>query len=385
MKYLTLDPFEEVLADVRKGKPIVMVDDDDRENEGDLMVAAEKVSAENINFMFTEGKGLVCISLTLEQLEQIGMPLQTHNNSSPFGTNFGVSFDLKAVAKLGVTAASRAATIQAAISAAAKPSDFLSPGHVFPVGAVSGGVLKRRGQTEGSVDISRIAGLHPSGVICEIMDAQGQMLRGKQLQEYCRTHNLKITSVEEIVQYRINNELSIRKVREIHLPESSGFFRSEALEKLITSRPEISSKIFVYVDDLTDREHFALVVGEPKDGASVRVHFEDLLTDVFDSMWDDQTESKPSLLGKLDKALERIYSEGAGVLIYLRHEPGESGLAAQVLSLGDPMIARELESKRDYRPAAHILVQLGLKRVALLGASKFKKEALKNHGLEVVE
>jgi 3,4-dihydroxy 2-butanone 4-phosphate synthase/GTP cyclohydrolase II len=385
MKFLTLDPFEDVLQDIRDGKPIVMVDDDDRENEGDLMIAAEKVTAENINFMFVEGKGLVCISLTSDQLEAIGMPLQTTNNSSPFGTNFGVSFDLKSVAKQGVSASSRAATIQAAIAKGASPTDFLSPGHVFPVAAVSGGVLKRRGQTEGSVDISRIAGLHPSGVICEIMDAEGRMIRGEDLQEYCRKHDLKITSVEEIVQYRIKNELSIRKVREIPLTDGLGFFRTKLLEELIQSHPEVCSKVCVYVDDLTDREHFALVVGEPKEGALVRVHFEDLLSDVFDAFWDSSSDVTPSSLGKLDRGLENIYSAGAGVLVYLRHEPGESGLAAQVNSLGNAALASELESKRDYRPAAHILAQLGLVRVSLLGASKFKKEALKNHGLELIE
>jgi 3,4-dihydroxy 2-butanone 4-phosphate synthase/GTP cyclohydrolase II len=383
MKFLELDPFVEVLKDVREGKPIVMVDDADRENEGDLMVAAEKVTAENINFMFQEGKGLVCISLTQDQLEKIKMPLQTLYNSSPFGTNFAVSFDLKAVAKQGVSASARAATIRAAISKDARSTDFLRPGHVFPVGAVSGGVLKRRGQTEGSVDISRIAGLHPSGVICEIMNSEGEMIRGKELQEYCRIHNLKITSVEEIVKYRIDNELSIRKVREIPLVDGLSFFRSETLEELAKAYPNIDSKVCVYVDDLTDREHFALVVGEPKEGALVRVHFEDLLSDVFDAIWDEKSEFQPGSLGKLDQAMEKIYSEGAGVLVYLRHQPGASGLAAQVSALGDN--ALELESKRDYRAAAHILVQLGLSRLNLIGASPFKKEALRNHGLELIE
>lgn len=385
---MRLDPLEEVLKDVRAGKPIVMVDDVERENEGDLMIAAEKTTPELINFMLLEGKGLICLSLTAERMKQIGIPLQVTENTSVFGTNFGVSFDAKEVADSGVSARGRSATILAAVRDAATPEEFNRPGYVFPLAAVPGGVLKRRGQTEGSVDISRLAGLKPAGVICEVMNERGVMLRGAELEAYCRKHQLKITSVEEIVQYRLHNEVSIRRIAQEVVPAKLGLSRSSKLDELNRLSAEIPFQVYVYVDDVDDKEHLALVKGEPKDGCLVRIHSECLTGDVFQS-------KRCDCGSQLDLALEAIFEAGEGIVIYL-HQEGRG------IGLGNKLRAYELQEQgldtvdanihlgfapdqRDYRVGAQILSDLGISKVRLMTNNPSKMESLSDFGVEIVE
>ncbi|MFN8389779.1 MAG: GTP cyclohydrolase II [Bdellovibrionota bacterium] len=385
---MNLDPIEAVLEDVRRGRPIVMIDDSTRENEGDLMIAAQSVTPELINFMLIHGKGLVCVSLTEERLHQLGIPMQVVENTSSFGTNFAVSFDLRSAAGVGVTAEGRARTIRAVIDEASKPDDFVVPGFVFPVCAVPGGVLKRRGQTEGSVDLARIAGLYPAGVICEIMDESGRMVRGEALERYCDLHQLKITSVEEICQYRLHREVSLRRVAELALSATSGLRRSPTLEKLLQHGGEGKFKVVVYIDDVDDKEHLAFVYGEPTADALVRIHSECLTGDIFGSRRCDCGY-------QLDQALELVLRTGHGVVIYL-HQEGRG------IGLGNKLRAYELQDKgldtvdanihlgfeadeRSYRAGAQMLADLGIHSVRLMTNNPEKVASLESFGVKVSE
>lgn len=385
---MKLDSLEEVLADVRAGKPIVMIDDHDRENEGDLMVAAEKVTAESINFMLKEGKGLICISLLQAQLERIGVPMQAVENSSAFGTNFAVSFDLAGLGPEAITAEGRARTILAASSESSRPHDFCMPGFVFPVAAVSGGVLKRRGQTEGSVDLSVMAGLGPAGVICEVMGADGVMLRGDDLLRYCKKHDLKITSVEEIVKRRLHEETSIRKVLSRDLNKEGDFLRNPQIAKALESAGDVLLQVVLYVDDVDESEHFAIVVGEPKDDCLVRIHSECLTGDVFGSARCDCGD-------QFDRSLAMILEAGEGVLVYLHQEGRGIGLANKLrayelqesgLDTVDANVHLGFQAdERDYRVGAKMLTELGLSSVRLMTNNPQKLHALRDFGLNVSE
>ena len=382
------DSFELILEDVRQGKPIVLVDDCDRENEGDLMVAAEKVNVESLNFMMQEGKGLICLSLPESRLRELGIPPQVTDNSSVFGTNFSVSIDAASVAGQGVTAASRCQTILAAINETAVSSDFTMPGYVFPVGALAGGVLKRRGQTEGSVDLARIAGLNAGGVICEVMSAEGEMLRGEQLADYCRQHGLRLTSIEEISRYRLRNEVSIRRISEISFLPEMVFARREKLKQLNAAHPESPFKLVVYVDDVDEKEHYAFVKGDPRNGCLVRIHSQCLTGDVFESRRCDCGH-------QLDCALEEILNCGEGVVIYLQQE-------GRGIGLGNKLRAYELQEQgldtvdanlqlgfaadhRDYRVGAQIMIDLGLREVRLITNNPDKLQSLPEFGIKVLE
>ena len=382
---LELDPLQSVLDDVRAGRPIVLVDDSDRENEGDITLAAELISQEAISFMMNEGKGLICISLTEERCEELGLPRQTRENSSSFGTNFLVSFDLRDVAAEGVTAASRARSIRAAVDPSTKASDLVLPGFVFPVCAVPGGVLKRRGQTEGSVDLARLAGLNPAGVICEVMGEDGQMLRGAKLSEFCKQHGLKIASVEQITQFRLRNEIAVRRVAELTL--SDGAVPRRVRDKLSAGTAQ-QVRIVVYVDDVDNEEHLAVIIGEPKAGALTRIHSECLTGDIFGSR---RCDCGP----QLDRALELFIEDGAGVLVYL-HQEGRG------IGLGNKLRAYDLQDggldtvdanlhlgfevdNRSYRVGAHILQDQGLREVRLLTNNPQKVSSLTEYGLKVVE
>lgn len=377
---------EDVLEDVRNGKPIVLVDDVSRENEGDLMVAAERVTPETIRFMMNEGRGLICISLSEERRRELGLPFQASENTSAFGTNFAVSFDHRSVARSGQTASARSKSILAAVDPLARPEDFVLPGYVFPVCAVPGGVLRRRGQTEGSVDLAKLAGLAPAGVICEIMAEDGTMLRGEGLREYCRTFDLKLTSVEAIVQWRLRHEVSLRRVKELQAGEQLHLLRSAALQGMVNAAPGVPLRVLVYADDVDDQEHLALVFGDPKPGALVRIHSECLTGDVFSSR---RCDCGPQFEG----ALEAMLQAGSGVLVYL-HQEGRG------IGLGNKLRAYELQDSgldtvdanvhlgfavdsRSYRAGAQMLHDLGLREVSLMTNNPRKVESLEQFGIRV--
>jgi 3,4-dihydroxy 2-butanone 4-phosphate synthase / GTP cyclohydrolase II len=377
---MKLDSIESVIADVQKGRPIVMVDDVDRENEGDLMVAAEKVTAESINFMMTHGRGLICLSLSESNLAQLAIPMQVAESGAVFGTNFTLSIDHQSVSGCGFTAESRAKTIKFAVDEVSRPQDFLIPGFVFPLKAKPGGVLQRRGQTEGSVDLAKISGLKPAGVICEIMGEDGVMLRGGELSDYCKDHDLKITSVEQIVAYRLENEICLRRVAET---------RFECfVEKTISKNLSADLKVLVYADDVDNKEHLVFVAGEPKNGCLVRIHSECLTGDIFSSKRCDCGH-------QFSSALDEIINSGEGILIYLSQEGRGIGLANKLkayklqdggLDTIDANIKLGFSAdSRDYRAGAHILGDLGISKVKLITNNPDKLKQLEKFGIEVTD
>jgi len=389
------DPIEDVIADVAAGRPIVIVDDSDRENEGDIFIAAEKISSEQIAFMMEESKGLICLSLTDERLRHLGISMQVVDNTSHFGTNFTVSIDHKSVGPYGVTASSRAATILAAVDDSAESADFLSPGYVFPLRAVPGGVLRRRGQTEASVDFARIAGLKPAGVICEIMDTQGKMLRGDALMAFCTRHEMKLTSVEDLVRYRLQREICLRRAADNAIEDISTLrlFTGDRSEHVCAGDGQNSTlsgplRLIVYVDDVDNKEHLCLLKGDPKDGMLCRIHSECLTGDVFDSLRCDCGS-------QFRQALRSILKEDSGAIIYLYQE-------GRGIGLGNKLRAYELQDKgfdtvdanielgfapdlRNYRVAAQILADLGVKSIRLMTNNPSKVSALPEFGIDVSE
>ena len=385
---MKIDPIESVLEDVRAGKPIIMIDDESRENEGDLMVAAERITTESMNFMLQHGRGLVCISLTEDRLNALGIPMQVVENTSAFGTNFAVSFDLRKKAASGVTAESRAATVLAAVDEKYGAADFSMPGYIFPVCAVPGGVLKRRGQTEGSVDLSRIAGLKPAGVICEVMGEDGKMLRGDALEDYCKLHSLKITSVEAICQHRLQNEVYLRRVGEFHMSSALELGRAAQLSELLSKTGAEKFRVVVYLDDVDDKEHLAFVLGEPHENALVRIHSECLTGDVFGSRRCDCGF-------QLNQALEMVLRAGEGIVVYL-HQEGRG------IGLGNKLRAYELQDQgldtvdanlhlgfdvdeRNYRAGAQILQDLGVRSARLMTNNPDKVKALQSFGIKIID
>lgn len=387
---LSLDPLQTVIADISQGKPVLLVDDRQRENEADLVVAAELATSAHIQFMLNHCKGLICLSLVAERLAMLELPPQVSENTAPLGTNFTVSIDYRELGEAGITAAGRARTIREAVRTESTATDFVSPGYVFPLGAVRGGVLKRRGQTEGSVDLAQLAGLTPAGVICEVMGADGTMLRGERLLEFQKRFDLRMTSVEEIVRHRLLNEVSLRRVAEGMLADlrHSRLFHSIDFPGIKTGSVESAVRVLVYVDDVDGLEHLVLVKGEPKNGCFVRVHSECLTGDVFGSLRCDCGQ-------QLRTALAAIEERGEGVLIYLNQE-------GRGIGLGNKLRAYELQDQgldtveaniklgfapdlRDYRAAAQILIDLGLEEVRLMTNNPAKVEALPRFGVSVVE
>ena len=364
---------EEAIERFRHGEIVIIVDDEDRENEGDLAIAAEKVTPAAINFMAKHGRGLICLAMTEERCRELDLPLMVEDNTSTFGTAFTISIEARGKVTTGISAADRAATIRTAIDPATRPEDLLRPGHVFPLRARKGGVLKRAGQTEASVDLAALAGLTPAGVICEIMNDDGTMARVPDLDKVAREHGLLMITVSDLISYRLRHETLVRKVAAPNLPTIHGDFR-----------------IHAYRSDETGDENVALVMGEiePEEPTLVRVHSQCLTGDIFGSC---RCDCGP----QLDKALERIAAEGKGVLLYLLQEGRGIGLmnklrAYELQEQGhDTVEANERlgfrPDQRDYGIGAQILRDLGVRKMRLMTNNPSKYIALNGYGLEIVE
>jgi 3,4-dihydroxy 2-butanone 4-phosphate synthase/GTP cyclohydrolase II len=365
---------EDSLEDIREGKMVILVDDEDRENEGDLTMAAEKVTPEAINFMAKYGRGLICLSLTEEKLNELRLPMMVSENTSRFQTAFTISVDARRGVTTGISAADRACTILTAIDDSTKPEDLVSPGHVFPLKAIKGGILVRTGQTEGSVDLARLAGLKPAGVICEIMKDDGTMARMPDLKIFAKEHGLKIITIADLIKYRLSKESLVRRIATAKLPTKyGGMFTAIA-----------------YENDIDTYHHIALVKGEiePEDKVLVRVHSQCLTGDVFGSRRCDCEE-------QLHTAMAMVEKEGKGVIVYMRQEGRGIGLVNKLRAyclqdIGKDTVEANEElgfkaDMRDYGIGAQILVDLGLHKIRLMTNNPRKIIGLEGYGIEVVE
>jgi 3,4-dihydroxy 2-butanone 4-phosphate synthase/GTP cyclohydrolase II len=366
---------EEAVEEIRQGRMIVLVDDEDRENEGDLTLAAEKITPEAINFMAKFGRGLICLALTEQRCDELNLPLMSPINTSVHGTAFCEAIDAKLGVTTGISASDRAITVLTAIDPKTRPQDLARPGHMFPLRARNGGVLVRAGQTEASVDLARIAGLNPAGVICEIMNEDGTMSRVPQLIEFCREHNLKMLTVADLIRYRMQHERYVRRVAEATLPTRFGEFR-----------------LIAYSSDVDHDQHVALVRGD-LEGATpplVRVHSHCLTGDVFGSTACDCSDL-------VAKSLEKIASEGRGVFLYLHHTGRGFSIDSPETPGALPQIHFHSRGQLDREPArqrmvqhesgigAQILIDLGLKDIRVLTNHPKKVVALEGYGIRIAD
>ena len=366
-----LSSIPEILDELRAGRQIILVDDEDRENEGDLVFAAEKVTPEHINFMARHGRGLICMPMTAEALDRLELPPMTVRNRAPHNTAFHLSFEAATGISTGISASDRARSVAAASDPNATASDLVRPGHMFPLCAREGGVLVRAGQTEGSIDLMRLAGLQPASVICEIMNEDGTMARLPQLKLFAREHGLKICTIQELIRYRQAQEKLVRRAADTILPTEFGTFH-----------------LIVYETEIDDHEHLALVMGDVAnaDAPLVRVHSECLTGDIFHSLRCDCGD-------QLNKAMAIIAEAGCGVIVYMRQEGRGIGLvnkikAYQLQDQGMDTVEANIHlgfdpDPREYGIGAQILTDLGVRRMSLLTNNPVKRAGLEGYGLEI--
>jgi len=371
---MAISTISDAIDDIKNGKMVILVDDEDRENEGDLFMASEFVTPEAINFMARYGRGLICLTLSEELAQKLNLQLMVNDNQSRFKTAFTVSIEARCGVTTGISAHDRATTIRAAIADNVKPDDIVSPGHVFPILARKGGVLVRTGQTEGSVDLARLAGLKPSGVICEIMKDDGTMARMPDLEIFAKEHGLKIVTIADLINFRMKTESFVRRAATATLPTAFGG----------------DFKFIVYENDVDEMKHVALVKGEitPEDAVLVRVHSECMTGDVFGSMRCDCGD-------QLHTAMEIINEAGKGVIVYMHQEGRGIGLVNKVKAYDLQEHGRDTveanielgfkEDLRDYGIGAQILVDLGVKKIRMLTNNPKKVVGLEGYGMAIIE
>jgi len=371
---MSIIAIEDAIKDIRAGRMVILVDDEDRENEGDLTMAAESVTPEAINFMAKFGRGLICLSMTGEKLDSLNLPMMVDNNTSQFQTGFTISIEARCGVTTGISAADRATTIHTAINDSAKPTDLVRPGHIFPLRAREGGVMVRSGQTEGSVDLARLAGLRPAGVICEIMNDDGTMARMPSLEKVSKEHGIGICTIADLIEYRMRTESFVHR----------------AVETVVPTGHAGKFKVIVYENDMEDIQNIALIKGDidPEKPILVRVHSECLTGDIFGSLRCDCGD-------QLHKAMEMMDKEGAGVLLYIRQEGRGIGLVNKLKAYVlqdeglDTVEANERlgfkPDLRNYGIGAQVLVDLGVRKMKLITNNPKKMIGLQGYGLSIVE
>jgi 3,4-dihydroxy 2-butanone 4-phosphate synthase/GTP cyclohydrolase II len=364
---MSLNSTEEIIEDIRAGRMVVLMDDEDRENEGDLVMAASLVRPEDINFMASHGRGLICMTLTRERCEQLALPLMVQQNESMHTTNFTLSIEAAQGVTTGISAHDRAQTILAAAARDAAPSDIVQPGHIFPLMAKPGGVLTRAGHTEAGCDLARLAGLEPAAVIVEILKEDGSMARRPDLEIYARQHGLKMGTIEDLIRYRIENEKTVERVAESELSTEHGVFRT-----------------YAYHDSIDGTAHLALVMGEirPDEPTLVRVHMQNPLGDLLDASTEGYHMS-------LRQALQRVAGEGKGVVVILRQQESADALIEQVRNYHKPEESaqpprKEPDELRTYGVGAQIIADVGVQKMSVLSAPKIV-HGIAGFGLEVVD